>query len=285
MLPHRWAILAVLIILPALLMPRIGAADETRIIQLKHRNATDLMPMIRPLLRPDDALSGRDYQLILRASDRTLHDIEHLLVQLDVEQRRLQITVEQTVAEDQATASQSVTGETSVGDKGRLILPASPSDARAAVIQKNDLRYSANRHTMKSKNGYIQTVMTLDGQRAYIRIGQSISSVQQILALRPNQIVLAQGITLQDITTGFEVLPHVHGDRVRIEITPRLSTLENPATGLVNFQELATTVDAKLGEWLDLGAIVDQHGEIQRAILESAAGDTGEQHTFRIKIE
>lgn len=72
---------------------------------------------------------------------------------------------------------------------------------------------------------------------------------------------------------------------MRIEITPRLSTLGNPANGLVNFQELTITVDAKLGEWLDLGAMVGRHGEIQRAILESAAMDSGEQRTVRLKIE
>lgn len=282
---HRRVILAVLIALPAVLMSGTGAADETRVIQLKHRNAAELMPMIRPLLGPDDALSGMDYRLILRTSDRNLHDIERLLAQLDVEQRRLRITVQQSVAEDQATASQSVTGETPVGDKGRIILPAEPSDAHGVVIQRNGLRYSANRRMTTSMNGNTQTVLALDGQRAYIRIGQSIPCVQKILALRPNQITLTQGLTLQDITTGFEVLPHVHGDRVRIEITPRLSTLGNPATDLVNFQELTTTVDAKLGEWLDLGAMVGRHDEIQRAILESATTDTGEQRTVRLKIE
>lgn len=150
---HRWAILAVLIALPALLMPGMGAADETRIIQLKHRNAADLMPMIRPLLGPDDALSGMDYRLSLRTSDRNLHDIERLLAQLDVDQRRLRITVQQTVAEDQATASQSVTGETPVVTRGELCCPPI-HPTRAALSYKRTI--SDTRQTGARRQAWVE---------------------------------------------------------------------------------------------------------------------------------
>lgn len=127
--------------------------------------------------------------------------------------------------------------------------------------------------------------MTLDGQRAHIRIGQSVPYVKKILTLTKNQIAIEQGVELRNVTTGFEVLPRVHGDHVRIEITPRLSTLDNPATGLVNFQELTTTVETKLGEWIDLGALLGSGNDVQRAILESAATESGERRTVHIKIE
>jgi type II secretory pathway component GspD/PulD (secretin) len=127
--------------------------------------------------------------------------------------------------------------------------------------------------------------MTLDGQRASIRIGQSVPHVKQILALGRRQILIAQGIELQDVTTGFDILPRVHGDRVRMEITPRLSTLRDSATGLADFRELSTTVEIRLGEWIDLGTILGHRNEIDRAILESAATESGERRTIRLKIE
>jgi hypothetical protein len=105
------------------------------------------------------------------------------------------------------------------------------------------------------------------------------------LALSRRQLVLIQDIELQDVTTGFDVLPRVHGDRVLVEITPRLSSLRNPATGLADFQELSTTVETKLGEWLDLGEILENRGEVHRAILESASTDSGERRAVRLKIE
>ena len=267
-----------------ILTPVIAAADEARILYLKHRPAAEIIPVIRPLLGPDDALSGTDYRLIIRAPDAKLKEIERILPQLDVAPRQLRITVQQEVSVDDTADSQSLSGETRAG-RARIMLPGKPGEDRGVVVQKGDLRYNVNRRTASSDNGTTQTVLTQDGQRAYIRIGQSVPHVQKILALSRHQVVITQGVVLQDVTTGFEVVPHVHGDSVRLEITPRLSTLQNPATGLANFQELSTTIEAKLGEWIDLGAVLGNRDEVERAILESSSTAAGEHRTVRLKIE
>ncbi len=273
-----FAFMALLALTPAF-------AEEARVIPLKHRPATEVMPLIRPLLGPDDILSGMDFRLIIRTSDKNLKEVERLLAQVDVARQRLRITVEQTSSNDRTTTSQSVTGSARVGDKARIILPDRHAEQDGLVVQKDGLRYTANRRSTGAGNASTQTVLTLDGQRAFIRVGQSVPHVRKILALSRRQLVLLQEIELQDVTTGFEVLPQVHGDRVRVEITPRLSSLRNPATGLADFQELTTTVETKLGEWLDLGEILGNRGEVERAILESASTTTDERRTVRLKIE
>lgn len=259
-------------------------ADETRILYLKQRPAGEIVPVIRPLLGPADALSGTDYRLIIRAPDAKLKEIERVLRQLDVARRQLRITVQQRVGTDDIADAQSLSGETTVG-KARILLPGKTGQDRGVVVQKGGLRYNANRRASSSDNGITQTILAQDGQGAYIRIGQSIPHVQEILALSRDQVVISQGIALQDVTTGFEVVPHVHGNAVRLEITPRLSTFRDPAIGLANFQALSTTIEAKLGEWIDLGAILGNRGEIDRAILESGSAASGESRTVRLKIE
>lgn len=281
----RPIVTALLVALTALLALAGVSAEETRIIQLQHRPAGEIIPLIRPLLGPEDALSGMDYRLIVRTSDRNLKEIERLLAQLDVAPRRLRITVEQRVADDRDTTTHSVEGEVQIGDKARIKLPEKSPDNRGLVVQKDNLRLRTDRRTTAGRNETTQTVMALDGQRASIRIGQSVPHVKEILALGRRQVLIAQGIELQDVTTGFDVLPRVSGDRVRMEITPRLSTLRDPATGLADFQELATTVEVRLGEWIDLGTILGHRNEIDRAILESAATESGERRTIRLKIE
>jgi type II secretory pathway component GspD/PulD (secretin) len=281
----RPAIHFLLLAFAALLALPPAGADEARIIQLKHRPANEVMPLIRPLLGPDDVLNGMDFRLIIRTSDRNLKEVERVLAQADVARQRLRITVEQASAGDRATTSQSVTGEARIGDKARVTLPAKPPQHGGLVVQKDGLRYTTNRRTITASNATTQTVMTMDGQRAWIRIGQSVPHVRKILALSRRQLLLIQDIQLQDVTTGFDVLPRVHGDRVLVEITPRLSSLRNPATGLADFQELSTTVETKLGEWLDLGEILENRSEVHRAILESASTNSGEQRTVRLKIE
>ena len=281
----RPAIYVLLLAFAALLALSAAGADEARVIQLKHRPASEVIPLIRPLLGPDDVLNGMDFRLIIRASEKNLKEVERILAQVDVARQRLRITVEQVSAGDRATVSQSVTGQVRIGDQARVTLPAKPPQQGGLVVQKDGLRYTANRRTTTASNANTQTVMTMDGQRAWIRIGQSVPHVRKILALSRRQLVLIQDIEFQDVMTGFDVLPRVHGDRVLVEITPRLSSLRNPATGLADFQELSTTVETKLGEWLDLGEILENRGEVHRAILESATTTSGERRTVRLKIE
>jgi type II secretory pathway component GspD/PulD (secretin) len=281
----RLIVTALLVALTALLTLAGVSAEEMRVIQLKHRPASEIIPLIRPLLGPEDALSGTDYRLIIRTSDRNLKDIERLLAQLDVAHRQLRITVEQGVADDRVITTHSVEGEVPIGDKARIKLPERSSDNRGLVVQKDSLRFRTDQRSTAGRNVASQTVMALDGQRASIRIGQSVPHVKKILAIGGRQVLIAQGIELQDVTTGFDVLPRLHGNRVRMEITPRLSTLRDPATGLADFHELATTVEARLGEWIDLGMILGQRNDAGRAILESAATESGERRTIRLKIE
>jgi type II secretory pathway component GspD/PulD (secretin) len=262
-----------------------ASADEARIIQLKHRTAAEVIPLIRPLLGPDDALSSMDYRLIIRTSDKNLKEVERILGQIDVAREQLRITVEQAIADQRDNVSQSVSGEIRVKDNARITLPEKSPDEGGLIIQKDKLRYNTISRATTARNINSQTIMTQDGQRAYIRIGQSVPHVKRILALGRRHPVLIQDIEFQNVTTGFEVVPRVRGDRVQLEITPRLSSLQNPGTGLVNFQELSTTVETKRGEWLDLGQILGNRSEVERAILESAATTSGEHRTVRLKVE
>jgi len=285
--PLRVALLGLAILLTCLVP--VQAEEEIQIIQLKHRPAEEIIPIIRPLLGTNDALSGTDYRLILRTSEKNRKEIDRILSQIDVAQRRLRITVKQAVVADHATTSHEISGEVRIGSEGRLRVPSSTAaDNKGLVVggvKPGDPRYQAKRITTTSRDENIQSVTTMDGQRTYIRIGQSVLHVKKIPALAKNQAIIAQGVELQNVTTGFEVLPHVEGQNIRLEIVPRLSTLENPEIGLARFQELATTVTVKFGEWFDLGEIATANDEIQRAILESGAVRSGEHRTVLLKVE
>jgi type II secretory pathway component GspD/PulD (secretin) len=285
-MPRRRLKISLLLIGAAAFLTSITVlSDEARIIQLKHRTAREIIPLIQPMLGPYDALTGTDYRLIIRTPETSFREIERILLQVDVAQRRLQITVEQFAAVDRNQYNQSVSGSERIRDRARIVLPDKTPNEKGVVITKDNLRYSATKSAHAASNKNRQTVMTLDGQRAYIRVGQSVPQVSRILAISRKGAVIAQDVELRDVVSGFEVLPRISGEHVRIEITPRLSTLENPGTGLVNFQELTTTVEAKLGEWIDLGSILGNRSEIHRAILESGAINSNEHRIVRLRVE
>lgn len=282
----RRLVLVLLLLLPV----PLAAPAEIHVIQLKHRPAEELVPVIRPLLGPNDAVSAVDYRLIVRTSETRRREVERVVQQLDIARHQLTLTVRQGSRAERRDTTHGVSGEVGIGRDARVTLPRRPSaDDRGVVVEQQGgdarLRYQGREERVNAADERTQTLRVQDGQRAYIRLGQSVPHVQRILSLAGGQVTLAQDVEYQNVVTGFEVLPRVQGNRVQLEITPRLSSLADPATGLANFQELRTTVSARLGEWVDLGAIQGGGEDVRRAIVESATAGSAEQRTVWIRVE
>ena len=284
----RFAALAIALLV-AIQPVAVLAADEIHVIALKHRTAQELIPVIRPLLGPTDAVSAMDYRLLVRTSPKRLADVERVVQQLDVAQRNLTLTVRQGSQAENRGTSQGLSGEVSVGRDARVTLPRGANDDRGAVIEHQSgdarLRYQTRTERGSASDERTQTLRVQDGKPTYIRLGQSVPHVKRIIALSGRQLTVAQGVEYQNVVTGFEVLPRVQGERVQLDIMPRLSSLADPASGLANFQELRTTVNVRLGVWIDLGAISGAGENIRRAIVESATAGSAEQRTVWIKVE
>lgn len=267
----------------------VAAPDDIHVITLKHRTAQELVPVIRPLLGPTDAVSAIDYRLLIRTSPKRLADVERVVQQLDVAQRNLTLTVRQGSQAENRDTSQGLSGEVDIGRDARITLPRGTTDDRGAVIegQSGDarLRYQTRAERSSASDNRTQTLRVQDGEPAYIRLGQSVPHVKRIISLSGRQLAITQGVEYQNVVTGFEVLPRVQGERVQLEITPRLSSLADPASGLANFQELRTTVNVRLGEWIDLGGISGAGENVRRAIVESATAGSTEQRSVWLKVE
>jgi hypothetical protein len=265
--------------------------DELRVIELKHRPAQEVIPLVQPLLAPGDAMSATGYKLIVRTSEKNHRQIEQLLAQIDVGRRQWTLTVRQPMIGDRDQSQVAASGEVSVGSNARITVPGrTTSNPPGLTVETRGpdgkLKVQTVRTTTAAQNEHRQTIRALDGQRVYIRIGQSLPHVQRILALSGRTpVVLAQSVTYQDATTGFDVLPRAQGANVHLEITPRVASLVDPSIGLVNIQELSTSVTVKPGEWVDLGQLAGRGEEVRRAIAESGATRENERRTVLIKVE
>ena len=71
------------------------AQQSLAIIELQHRSAQDVLPVLVPLVEPGGSLSGFDYKLFLRASPANREEIRRALSALDTPPRRLRIEVSQ----------------------------------------------------------------------------------------------------------------------------------------------------------------------------------------------
>ncbi len=266
-----------------------ASAAETRIVQLKHRDADDVLPTLLPLLDRDGRISGRQYQLFVRTSDRNFAEIERVLKEIDTPLRNLRIAVRHADSRNVTTSEQEVSADRRLGNNTRIILaPSTPSRGGLTVRREGaegNVQYRTERRTDRRSQDASQFVSVIEGRRAYIAVGVALPQVQSFLVLAGNHLTLASGVTYRTVSTGFEVLPRVHGDEVDLEITPRLAFLSDQGSQLVTFSELSTRVSVKIGEWVDLGGVLGNASQVGRMILGSSASQSQEQSSLQVRVD
>ena len=288
-------LLQALLLLTALLRVTAYAQNTVlEVVPLKYRTAEQVIPVLKPLLDKDGTLSGMQNQLIIRTSPANLAELKQVLATLDAMPRRLMITVRQDadINRDQTTAE--VSGRVSSGN-ATVIIPGSGTSGGVVEARRGDDvvrgRIENTRSIDDDRN--TQTLQVLEGNSAFVRIGQSVLLPQRrvIRTIVNGQVVerLIDTTEYRDVTSGFYALPRLAGDRVTLEISPQRGTLPTPdqnlPRGSVNVQRVATTVSGRLGEWMEIGGLVQSLSNQQSMTLGHTSGSSGDNRRILIRVD
>ena len=246
----------------------LAAAAEMEVITLKYRSAEQVIPVIRPLVAPGGSVSGMQNQLILRTSKANLEELRKVLASLDTMPRRLMISVRQDAETANAQSGAELSGSVgSSSSEGRQGVTARIYESRGA---------SGDRIT--------QQLQVLEGNPAYIHVGQSIPVSARTVTRTPNGLVVTDSVDYRDLATGFEVVARVSGERVFLDISPRRETPVGGRGG-ADVQRAVTSASARLGEWFELGGSVRDESHSDSGLLIGAAGLRKENHRIWVKVE
>jgi len=252
----------------------VQAATEFKIITLQHNFASDLLPTIERMVGPDGTATGMNNQLILRARPDRMREIEAVVKSLDVAKVNRRITVNSNhdaqYLEESVEASGKVkVGKVTVGNNRH----AKPNTGNVDIQNR----------TTRSQQSTSQFLNVLDGQRAFIRVGQIVPFTHEWVTITSRYIQIERTTDWHEVTTGFAVRPRTVGNQVELEITPRIA--KRNSQGFIDFEELTTIIRTPLGQWMDLGNTMQQHDEVSRKILgyrQSASNNNG---NLMIKVD
>lgn len=270
-------------ILPLLLLS-LSARAELAVIELKHRSAEELLPIVQPLVDKGGVASGMNYQLILRTSPRNLAEIRKLLNSIDVAPRKLRVTVMQDVDRDTAERLVGISG--GVGSNPRITLPDSGGGAGMEIGQGRD-RLKANVISTRSLEAgrNTQQLQVLEGNRALVRTGQSMPVPQRQVIQHPWGSQVVDTTEYRDVERGFYVLPRVSGDRVTVEIDAQNDAPGRGDPQAVSTQRASTTLSGRLGEWMELGGTGSQETVDDGTISTRSLARSREQRSVLIRVE
>lgn len=210
----------------------VSAAGDIHTVELKYRQAEQLIPVLRPLLAPGEALSGNGHVLAVRSSPETFAQLQILIAGLDRVPRNLQITVRQGPA-------RRWSGDLSSPDGGT---ERPRSDFRR--IQTHG----------RSPRAYRVTVT--EGQPVSIFTWSRDPEDELDVLVAAYPIVVRSIANDSQPESGFSAVAHVVDGDVLLDIY----TLNETASGWnvahsVESGDLRTRARIKPGDWLDLGRV------------------------------
>jgi type II secretory pathway component GspD/PulD (secretin) len=260
----------------AMLPLNVIAEPEFKIIDLQHRFAEGILPILQPLAGDDGAVTGMQNHLIIRASPEKMREIEQVISTIDFAHQNLKINVRYQNNQQSESSGASVNGHKRISNVG-ISAQSYPHRANKGVqigikkSQNNSISYSN------------QFINVMDGETAFIHVGQSIPYTQEWAVLTHKYISVQQSTEFLEITTGFAVRPRVIGNLIELEISPRIANLN--LQGVIDFKELSTVIRVNHGEWFNLGEIMWHKDEVSHAILGTSNGEKSENEGLSIKVE
>jgi len=234
------------------------AASEFKIIPLQHRFAEEILPAIKPLVGVNGTATTMQNNLIIRTSPENMAEIEKVINTLDTTRQNLKITVSRNKSSLTEQNSAEISARKRIGN-------VAIETGKMHNIVRNGAALDIKNHQSKSQISNSQFIQVLDGEQAFISVGQSIPYTQEWVSLTHRYIGIQYTTEFIDINTGFAVRPKSIGKQVEVEITPRFSQLNRG--GVIDFDMLTTIVRTNRGEWINLGEIMQQKDDVSRAIL------------------
>jgi hypothetical protein len=231
------------------LLTNISFAGETitEVIPLFNRPASEVIPLISPLLEDTDRVIADGSNLIVKSAPERLGELIMLIDKLDAPLNNLLITVIQS---RRATAR-----ELNAAARANLKLPRNNQLKPGTGItghyyQTND--QNANEST--------QTIRVLEGNPAHISIGNSYP-IQNFQIYNSGYgygyPAVSTATEFIDATTGFTVTPRLIEQNPSLEkqqvILEILPWSENVNTnGQIETRNAQSTIKINLGEWVEL---------------------------------
>ena len=258
-----------------LLTSAIQAASITT-IQLHNRPAEEIIPIVEPMLGAGEVITGSGFKLFLRASPQSLEQVRDVIDALDSVAKMLQVSVFQGSERDLQT--RSVSGNLQITNGAASVGVKSNRNRSAGGISYNSGNVSADinasRTHQRQTSNPLHQLRVSDGTEGFIETGEQIPYLSGYY-----------GTEYKGVTTGFYVLPRIHGNMVTLQISPFRNSLAKAGIGSIETQSARTTITGRIGEWLPLGGVIEQSKRSQSSIASSISTKSRSQQSIWIRAD
>jgi hypothetical protein len=255
----------------------VALAQELTIIDLRHRRAEDVIPVVQPLVEPGGVVSGVDAKLLVRTSPANLAQIRAAVESIDRPQRQLLITVGQGTVTDTSTGR--ARGSATIGNGDVQVGVNRPPSSQSGV--QASVRGGSQQASLRN----LSSVRTLEGSETWIAVGQSVPFTTTTVTPGWGGAV-QRSTTFRDVSSGFFATARLNGDLVTLEISPRQQQFQPSRTGgTVQTQGANTVVNGRLGEWMQVGAVREASSGSETGVLVWGRQTGSAEYSAWVKVD
>ncbi len=254
----------------------ILAGDPMEIIQLKSRPASEIIPILKPMLEPDASITGMNNQLIIRAKPERIAEIRKILEKIDRPARKLIIYVRQGATYNLDRSGVGVDMNAKLGKHSRIVTGrgVKPGSARIRT------RSASTRNQLDST----QHIQTLEGKPAFIATGKSVPIDEQTTIISGGVVQQQNTVRYRDVTTGFYVIPYLNGDQVSLDISPHMQR-QGSIHGTYDVSSAHTTLRGQIGEWITVGGVASSIDSNRSDILRRSQTSGHDVRSIQLLVE
>jgi len=265
-----------LLLIPLLLLACAAQAASLTTLQLRNRTAAEIIPVIEPMLAPGEVITGQGYKIFLRASPQSVADVQEMIDALDIALRMLKISVFQ--GSRQELEREELSGSLRIeGDDGRVAVGKGSAGAGGNVTYQSgdtSASVSANSRRQNRQSSPVYQVRVAEGNAAFIEIGDKVP-----------YFAGEAGTALHNVTSGFYVLPQIHGDQVTLQVSPFKNALSATRSGNIETQSATTTLGGRIGEWLQVGGVSEHSSFEQSGTASYSSGSSSRRDSIWIRAD
>jgi hypothetical protein len=249
-------------LLLSLLFPVNPCTAEIAVIKIHFRDASELLPLVETLLSSEGKvfIDTRTNSIVVRDKSESLHQIRAFLAESDkpAEQVRIRFRFlhEQLSSERDISMSGKISGKWGSVTTGKR-------KKDGVNIHVEDKEKNRQR-----KGEFFITVTS--GSPAYLSVGKAIPYTERWAYLNRRYARFV------------EVKPVVAGERVHLDIVPRISYEERGKKGVIHFTKASTRLTVFRGQWTTIGGTSEHSNEAIHEIL--ASGTSTESSTFSLSL-
>lgn len=248
-----------------------SAAPTTEIIELGHSLAETLVPVVQPMLSPNERVSAYGNQLVIRAEPERIAEIRALIQDLDKKPSRLRISVANSAGTTNETEGYRVDGR--IGDRSGGLVIGDPRGANRTRI--------IHRETRRDTDG-VRQVAANEGYPVFIQSGQSVPITTRSQDGYGRVIDHTQ---YRDVTQGFYATVRINGEIATISLSTNNDQISRNNDQHIDVRHTNTQVSARLGEWVTIGSVGDIDAGSDRDLGRRTTTRRQDSGTIRLKVE